>query len=103
MRIFGPNNARGAVRSAFTLIELLVVIAIIVILAVMFLSVFLFAKEKARTISCVNNLKQIGTASMMYADDNSDRLMPAEMNVRNGARYEEGWLTMLYNGKYLPV
>ncbi len=53
----------------FTLIELLVVIAIIAILAAILFPVFAQARERARAISCISNLKQLGTATMMYVQD----------------------------------
>ncbi len=63
-------------RRAFTLIELLVVIAIIAILAAILFPVFARAREKARAISCLSNLKQIGLASMMYAQDYDEMYIP---------------------------
>ena len=62
-----PN--RSIKKNAFTLIELLVVIAIIAILAAILFPVFAQAREKARQTACLSNMKQIGTAVMMYTQD----------------------------------
>jgi prepilin-type N-terminal cleavage/methylation domain-containing protein/prepilin-type processing-associated H-X9-DG protein len=74
-----PNKEKASMLrrkdQGFTLIELLVVIAIIAILAAILFPVFAQAREKARAISCLSNVKQMGTASMMYAQDYDEALV----------------------------
>jgi prepilin-type N-terminal cleavage/methylation domain-containing protein/prepilin-type processing-associated H-X9-DG protein len=81
-------------RKGFTLIELLVVIAIIAILAAILFPVFAKAREKARQTSCASNLKQLGLAFNIYAEDFDERL-PAG---NDGASSTDGagWAAQIY-------
>ncbi len=68
-------------KSGFTLIELLVVIAIIFILAAILFPVFARARENARRALCQSNLKQIGLASIQYAQDYDEMSVPSKYDV----------------------
>src|SRR5437773_441389 len=64
----------GQSRRGFTLVELLVVIVIVAMLAALLLPALVKAKEQGRTSVCKNNMRQIGLALILYADDNNDHL-----------------------------
>ena len=86
-------------KRGFTLIELLVVIAIIAILAAILFPVFSRAREQARKTACLSNMKQLGTALMMYAQDWDETLPFWRTACHNDPNYPPGgllWTEQLY-------
>lgn len=102
-----PTTAQ---RRAFTLVELLVVIGIIALLISILLPSLSAAREQAKSIKCMSNLRSIGQAINAYAIENKGVLVPCDVedtvtppDPTNGYATVETWVTLLVCGGYLKI
>ncbi len=89
-------------RAAFTLLELLVVVAVIAILASLLLPALSRAKLRVRDIACLNNLRQWGLATQLYASDHDDFLPPDGTPNPSASATNTGWYVLLPRQLGLP-
>jgi prepilin-type N-terminal cleavage/methylation domain-containing protein/prepilin-type processing-associated H-X9-DG protein len=96
-----PNvqNRMLNVHPAFTIIELLVCVAIVAVLAALLFPVFAQAREAARKVSCTSNLRQLGIAHTLYAQDYDQTLAPTFTGTNGGTRLDGKsvrWMTLVF-------
>lgn len=85
-------------KSCFTLIELLIVVAIIAILAGLLLPALNASRGKAKSVSCVSNLKQIGLANNQYAGDYNEYSVPYKITASNSANQPGDYWLSVFDG-----
>ncbi len=79
----------------FTLVEMLVVVAIIIVLAAILLPVYEVAAKRAESASCLSNMRNLGVAARIYADDNDEGIIPARVSGGPAGYYGIGWGLLL--------
>ena len=100
-RRFEWNGKWSEAHSAFTLLELLVAIAVIGLLVAILVPSLSAVRERARQIQCVSNLKQIGTAFYLYADERGG-VYPEAWNASLSLRWHDELLRYLYRAPSQP-
>lgn len=90
-------------RRAFTMVELLMVIAIIGLLLSFLLPTLSKVKEEGYRIKCMNNLRQLGGAIYMYAQENRGQMVFCNWNWQEGAGRPAGWLAQSSSGNSDPA
>jgi len=88
------------IRRGFTLIELLVVIAIIALLMAILMPTLKRAREQGQRAVCLSNVRQLGLAWILYADDNDDKLVSSEAGGPWANLYGEPWVGMTWAGSW---
>lgn len=101
--ILAVRDAARAREGAFTLMELMVVIATLAVLATLVLPALARPDDNGARMVCINNLRQMGTASGMYAADNRDFLPQPNWDGGNNSSAPRGWLYSMSSAQGLPV